>query len=225
MIGKIDASGRGAAETVEVALARLRVNAPDSFLTNVLEVVGIAFDRYVMVESPVGPLLVAFNPYGISFVTTAAAMGAKPRPFETVFRERHGRDVLRTDNGPADLARALDGGSPDALTYDLRCTTPFGRAVLAKATEIPPGHVRSYAWIARQIGRPRAIRAVASALRRNPVPVLIPCHRVIRSDGRIGQYVFGASMKRALLEHEGIDIEELVRPGAPVAGWAAPEPS
>jgi O-6-methylguanine DNA methyltransferase len=73
--------------------------------------------------------------------------------------------------------------------------------------EIPKGEVRSYGWVAREIGRPKAVRAVGSALGHNPVPVVIPCHRVVRSDGMIGNYALGAPMKRELLDTEGVDVE------------------
>jgi len=71
--------------------------------------------------------------------------------------------------------------------------------------------VRPYGWVAREIGRPRAVRAVGSALGRNPVPVLIPCHRVVRSDGHLGNYGLGVPMKRTLLDAEGVDIARLER--------------
>jgi methylated-DNA-[protein]-cysteine S-methyltransferase len=87
--------------------------------------------------------------------------------------------------------------------------------VLLKALEIPRGEIRTYGWIAAQIGHPLAVRAVGSALRKNPVPVLIPCHRVVRSDGHIGEYALGGSdAKRQILAAEGIgsdDIQRLAR--------------
>ncbi|MEO5917984.1 MAG: methylated-DNA--[protein]-cysteine S-methyltransferase, partial [Candidatus Limnocylindrales bacterium] len=68
------------------------------------------------------------------------------------------------------------------------------------------GEVRSYGWIAAEIGRPRAVRAVGTALSRNPVPLVVPCHRVVRSDGTIGQYSLGGpDAKRAVLASEGLD--------------------
>ena len=94
--------------------------------------------------------------------------------------------------------------------FDLRSVTEFERAVLLKAREIPRGEVRTYAWIAAQIGHPAAVRAVGSALRKNPVPLLIPCHRVVRSDGQIGQYALGGSdNKRTILAAEGVKVAAL----------------
>ena len=96
--------------------------------------------------------------------------------------------------------------------FDLRSVTEFERAVLSKALEIPRGEVRTYGWIAAEIGHPAAVRAVGSALRKNPVPVLIPCHRVVRSDGHIGQYALGGSdAKRLILAADGLESAEIER--------------
>ena len=78
--------------------------------------------------------------------------------------------------------------------------------------EIPRGEVRPYAWVAAELGRPLAVRAVGNAVARNPIPFVIPCHRVVRSDGRIGNYGAGGPMaKRAVLESEGMDTDEMER--------------
>jgi O-6-methylguanine DNA methyltransferase len=80
----------------------------------------------------------------------------------------------------------------------------FQRRVLLETCEIPPGETRSYAWLASRVGHPGAARAVGSALARNPLPLVVPCHRVVRADGRIGNYGCGGSAaKRALLAEEG----------------------
>jgi O-6-methylguanine DNA methyltransferase len=80
----------------------------------------------------------------------------------------------------------------------------FQRSVLLETCEIPPGETRSYEWLARRVGHPGAARAVGTALARNPLPLVVPCHRVVRSDGRIGHYGCGGpAAKRALLEEEG----------------------
>jgi len=93
---------------------------------------------------------------------------------------------------------------------DLGGLTGFERSVLVKTMEIPYGEVRPYAWVAREIGRPRAVRAVGSALAENPIPFVIPCHRVVRTDGHIGEYgAGGPEAKRAVLATEGVDPDEL----------------
>jgi methylated-DNA-[protein]-cysteine S-methyltransferase len=77
--------------------------------------------------------------------------------------------------------------------------TKFEWSVLKATLEIPLGQTRSYQWIARKIGRPKASRAVGQALRRNPYPLLIPCHRVIKSDGSLGGYAGQYSTKKQKL--------------------------
>ena len=89
-----------------------------------------------------------------------------------------------------------------SVPVDLSAVAPFQRDVLETARRIPFGEVRSYAWIARQIGHSQAVRAVGTALGRNPVPLLVPCHRVLRSDGGVGGYLFGTRVKDGLLALE-----------------------
>lgn len=186
------------------------VRAPDGLLDAVLDAVGLS-DRYIIRPSAIGDVLVSYNQRGVSTVAPVAA-GADTIKIEQEFAKRFGRP-LRADPAPAaafvrKVDRAL-AGERVKLDYDLRDVSEFGRAVLAKALEIPSGQVRPYGWIASEIGRPKAVRAVGSALGRNPVPLLIPCHRVVRTDGRIGDYAFGPPAKRALLRAEGIDPVEL----------------
>jgi O-6-methylguanine DNA methyltransferase len=97
-----------------------------------------------------------------------------------------------------------------AALLDTFPLTPFERKVLLATAAIPPGSTSTYAALAAQVGSPRAVRAVGNALARNPLPWLIPCHRVLRSDGGIGGYRFGSSLKQALLEQEGVQLR-LVR--------------
>jgi O-6-methylguanine DNA methyltransferase len=92
-----------------------------------------------------------------------------------------------------DLRRLID--SLDA--------TDFQKKVWRAALSIPRGETRSYAWIARRIGRPKAYRAVGNALNRNPLAPAVPCHRVTRKDGGIGGFARGIAMKRLLLKIEG----------------------
>ncbi|MEM2936516.1 MAG: MGMT family protein [Candidatus Bathyarchaeia archaeon] len=84
--------------------------------------------------------------------------------------------------------------------------TEFERSVLVATFEIPRGRVTTYKHIAEKVGRPRAYRAVGNALHRNPLAPIIPCHRVVKSDGSLGGYGGGAEAKRRLLEEEGIQI-------------------
>jgi O-6-methylguanine DNA methyltransferase len=88
------------------------------------------------------------------------------------------------------------------VPVDLSAAPAFQQKVLRAAQQIPFGQARPYAWIARRIGHPRAVRAVGTALGKNPVPLLVPCHRVLRSDGAVGGYIFGSAVKNRLLSLE-----------------------
>ena len=92
------------------------------------------------------------------------------------------------------------------LKIDLHGVSPFQRFVLQAAREVPRGQVATYAEIAKRIGKPKAFRAVGQALRRNPIPIVIPCHRVIASDGTLGGYggKMGSQRKITLLRLEGV---------------------
>ncbi|MDI6827269.1 MAG: methylated-DNA--[protein]-cysteine S-methyltransferase [Armatimonadota bacterium] len=85
---------------------------------------------------------------------------------------------------------------------DLSIGSDFDRLVWAATSKIGYGDVRSYAWVAEKIGKPKAYRAIGRALAKNPVPLIIPCHRVIRTNGSLGGFRYGASMKAKLLELE-----------------------
>jgi O-6-methylguanine DNA methyltransferase len=188
------------------------VRAPAAMLSGVLERVGLG-DAYASLETPIGPVFVAYNKAGVTAVMRSAAA----EEFERAYRERFGRSTRREAALPTALDRAvrrrLGGKGRSTLPIVWRGLSAFERAVLLKALEIPRGEVRPYAWVAREIGHPRAVRAVGSALKRNPVPLLIPCHRVVRSDCGVGEYVFGKEAKQAMLRAEGVDVEGLERLG------------
>jgi len=89
-----------------------------------------------------------------------------------------------------------------SVPVDLSAAPEFQKKVLAAARRIPFGEVRPYAWVAQRIGHPRAVRAVGTALGRNPVPFIVPCHRVLRTGGGLGGYLFGMDVKSRLLSLE-----------------------
>ncbi|TAK01758.1 MAG: methylated-DNA--[protein]-cysteine S-methyltransferase [Chloroflexota bacterium] len=194
---------------LEGALADLVVQAPATLATATLVAIGLE-DRYAELPSPLGSIVVAWNGRGVSAVDRAVDLEA----FEARFVEHVGRPIQRADAVPAELGRAigarLAGDRRVRVPLDLRGRTEFETAVLLKALEIPRGEVRPYGWIAAEIGRPRAVRAVGTALAHNPVPLVVPCHRVVRSDGSIGQYSLGGPVaKRTILAVEGLDPEAL----------------
>lgn len=205
-------------QRIEDYRVQTRHTAPPDFASQTLDRCGLA-DRYTTIESPIGPVYVAWNPKGVSAVRQANDAEA----FERWFRRRFSRRAMPVQDQPdiLDLVRRALGGEEVQLDIDLRHCTPFEASVLRKAREIPKGHARPYAWIAREIGNPRAVRAVGSALANNPVPLLIPCHRVVRSDYGCGDYVFGSAKKYALLTGEGLhmhEVQELARHGVRFIG-------
>lgn len=109
----------------------------------------------------------------------------------------------------SDLIRYLGGEVVDFIGYrvDLSHLTDFEQSVLCETRKIGYGSIITYSELARAIGRPKAARAVGNALRKNPVPIVIPCHRVVAQNG-IGGYVLGIDLKRRLLELEGNTIDK-----------------
>jgi O-6-methylguanine DNA methyltransferase len=202
-------------------LARLRVTAPPSVTRRARIALGLG-DAYSQVESPIGPLFVVFNGLG----NAGVALAGDPVAFERErWAETH-RQAWPVEHLPRRLAaavgRRIAGDRRIGLRLDLRGRTEFERAVWSKALQIPRGELRPYGWIAAEIGRPRAVRAVGTALGRNPVPLLVPCHRVVRSDGLIGEYSLGgATSKRTMLRSEGLDpdaCESLAQAGVRFIG-------
>lgn len=206
-------SGQPTDQQVVAGLRSLRTPAPEGMLNKVLDTLGLG-DAYVRVEGPIGPLFVAFGRDGISLVERATDAG----DFEAAFRATFGRPARRIDRAPELIERVIDQrlwgkGKPSGpLPLDLHELPDFEQQVLRKVLEIPRGEVRPYAWVAAELGRPLAVRAVGNAVARNPIPFVIPCHRVVRSDGRIGNYgAGGPTAKRAVLESEGMDTTEMER--------------
>ncbi len=181
------------------------VRAPAGFVAGVLRRVGL-LDGYALVATPLGPRFVAASEAGITTVAEVAG----DAEFVRSYRERFGRAVERRDGLAPALQAAIDGEGAHA-PVDLHACNAFQRDVLEAARAIPAGCVRPYSWIAQRIGRPRAVRAVGTALAKNPVPLVIPCHRVVRSDGSIGEYASGTENKVSLLQHEGVDLDEVRR--------------
>ncbi len=193
----------------EDVMGALLTTAPPSLAPGVLAEIGLA-DRYARIASPIGPLIVAWNGIGVSVVQAAGSDAA----FEAAHQARTGRRAIRAERLPTALDRAIQrrlaGDRRARIDLDLRGHTDFERDVWQKALEIPRGEVRPYGWVAAEIGRPKAVRAVGTALGHNPVPLIVPCHRVVRSDGMLGQYSLGGpENKRTILAAEGLDPDRL----------------
>jgi O-6-methylguanine DNA methyltransferase len=165
--------------------------------------------RYAVLETPIGSLWLAYEGDTLRMLSTGDESDFLARA-QAVLRCLPSRDPA----APSRLARrvlaAIGGKRPYEGQLDLSPLTDFQRAVLEQARRIPRGQVRSYGWIAREIGHPRAVRAVGTALARNPLPFVIPCHRVIRGDGDLGQYSGGGEgTKERILTFEGVDVSQL----------------
>jgi O-6-methylguanine DNA methyltransferase len=182
------------------------MKAPAGFAERVLASAGLT-DRYAVFETVLGAVFVAWNARGVS----AAARMPSAQEFEDWFGKEVRRPLVAGEP-PADLARqiAAELGGKRGMRFDLRGLTEFEQSVLMKARQIPRGQVRPCSWIAREIGHPRAVRAVGTALANNPIPYLIPCHRVVRSDGVIGNYGGGGpEAKKQILSLEGVTLQRL----------------
>lgn len=167
-------------------------------------------DSFFDVDSPVGPVYVVAGLAGIRFIAPAAS----PEEFARRYRERFRRllsPALGNHATSAGKVTAALAGEKVEVSLDLSWATPFQQRVLKVVRDIPLGEVRPYMWVAWEAGAPGASRAVGNVMANNPVPLLVPCHRVIRNDGRIGNYAFGAGEKVRLLREEGVSPEELVK--------------
>jgi methylated-DNA-[protein]-cysteine S-methyltransferase len=179
---------------------------------------------YVLVPSAFGALGIVWQDtqaVGTTAAVETTAAGARVQRVFLPNPQRAARDTLqvvfpgaRSHACPAISAlgeriqRFLAG---DPVCFDLgivaleRCSA-FQRQVLQAEHGIPRGWVSTYGRIARSLGTPRGARAVGRALARNPFPIIVPCHRAIRSDGHLGGFQGGLEMKRALLEMEGVEV-------------------
>lgn len=167
----------------------------------------IAYDR---LDSPVGPLFAACTSEGLC----ALSFGDRAEDAAAELADR-AEEVRRYPEALLALRRQLDeyfAGRRRVfeLEVDLRHTTGFVRAVLEETARIPHGAVRSYGEVAAAVGKPGAARAVGQALNRNPVAIVVPCHRVVGSSGDLVGFGGGLDRKRALLE-----LENVRWPGSP----------
>jgi methylated-DNA-[protein]-cysteine S-methyltransferase len=165
---------------------------------------GLLDVSYRTLDSPVGPLLLAATPAGLVRVAfdreghdaVLAGLAAQISP-----------RIMRSPRRLDDTARQLDEYFAHRrrsfdVPIDLQLAHGFRRNVLTHLRDIPYGSTETYAMVAAATGRPAAVRAVGTACAKNPLPLVVPCHRVVRSDGTIGQYGGGQAAKRQLLELE-----------------------
>jgi methylated-DNA-[protein]-cysteine S-methyltransferase len=166
---------------------------------------GLLDVAYRELATPVGSLLLAATEQGL--VRVAYEVQDHDQVLASLADTVSPR-ILRAPARLDPVARQLEeyfGGQRRRfdVPLDFRLAHGFRRSVLAHLPDIGYGHTESYAQIAAAAGSPRAVRAVGTACARNPLPVVVPCHRVIRSDGSLGQYAGGAAAKEILLHLEG----------------------
>ena len=160
---------------------------------------------YTLSDCPLGRLLVASTTKGLCMISIGKTDREMEKRLATAFP---GSARNRNDKAMSKLRRAVEdriGGK--RLEEELPLVlhgTPFQVSVWKEMLKIPAGSTRSYGEVARRIGRPKAFRAVAQACGANPVPIVVPCHRVVASGGKLGGYTGGIEKKLALLANEGV---------------------
>jgi methylated-DNA-[protein]-cysteine S-methyltransferase len=184
-------------ENAAAAANRFALRAEDEGLVDV---------AYATLDTPVGELVLAGTKGGL------VRVGLSGEPIDNVLAEL-AEDVsprilelpARLDEARRELDEYFAGRRKRfELSLDWRLVpAPFMKKVLKETARVPYGSTTTYGEVAREIGSPRAHRAAGSALGRNPIPIVVPCHRVLRSGGVIGNYGGGPEMKRYLLELEG----------------------
>ena len=160
-------------------------------------------------DSPIGPLFVAVSDQGV----VAIEFGTDEAALVSELEARHGvkaiRSMERVSGTMSQLLQYLSGDRKVfELDVDLSDSTEFQQKVLEAASAVPPGYVVTYGEIAARIGKPQSSRAVGQALARNPIPIIVPCHRVVAADGSLTGYsgAGGIDTKAHLLRLEGATI-------------------
>jgi methylated-DNA-[protein]-cysteine S-methyltransferase len=165
---------------------------------------GLLDVAYDLAETPIGTLLVATSDRGLCRIS----FDPEPEREAESLARAFGARVLRVARPVEDVRRQLDEyfagkRSEFELDVDLRPVAPFTRDVLDRLAKVPHGQVTTYGELARAAGRPRAARAVGTVMNRNPIPIVLPCHRVIGANGALVGYGGGLDRKRKLLTLEG----------------------
>ena len=160
-------------------------------------------------DSPIGPLFVAVSDQGV----VAIEFGTDEMSFVDELEARHGvkaiRSMERVSPAMSQVLQYLSGDRREfEVEVDLRDSTKFQQSVLNAASDVPPGYVVTYGEIAARIGKPQSARAVGQALAHNPIPIIVPCHRVVAADGSLTGYsgAGGIDTKAHLLRLEGATI-------------------
>jgi methylated-DNA-[protein]-cysteine S-methyltransferase len=196
--------------TLERALESTRFEGPDQplpDLTAAATAAGLLDVAYATLDSPVGKILLATTDRGL---VRLAYLDDGEDPALEDLAERISPRVLsaprRLDEPRRELDEYFAGRRQQfELALDWQLSHGFGRRVLQATARIPYGSVSSYKLVATEAGSPRGFRAAGNALGHNPLPIVVPCHRVLHSGGGLGGYTGGLERKRLLLSVEGLD--------------------
>jgi methylated-DNA-[protein]-cysteine S-methyltransferase len=160
---------------------------------------GIVDVRYDIAESPVGDLFIASTPRGLCRLSYT--IEGEDEEIARIFGARVLRSPL--DDVRRELDEYFEGRRHEFdVPVDLR-VAPFHEAVLHELAQVPYGRTATYGALAAKVGKPKAARAVGTVMNRNPIPIVLPCHRIIGANGSLTGYGGGLHVKRALLELEG----------------------
>lgn len=161
----------------------------------------VGFD---VIDSPIGPLLVAATDRGLARIFFDAEPDHHLEQLARTFGPRVLRSSPAVDAAHHQLDEYFEGSRNSfALDVDLRGAAPFARQVLDELSRVPYGQTTTYGTLAARVGAPRAARAVGTVMNRNPIPIVLPCHRVIGSNGSLTGYGGGIDVKERLLRLEG----------------------
>ena len=172
----------------------------------------MAIAYYDIAETPFGPMLVAGDGHRLAAIKFGVERRHMPEAVESLDRELHGayglvHDPKRVEALVKQLNDYLAGKRTSFdVKYDLSWMTPFRRRVMEECAKIPRGSTSTYAELARRAGNPKAFRAAGATMATNPVPIVVPCHRVLGSDGTLHGFGGGLDMKARLLALEGVTL-------------------
>lgn len=164
---------------------------------------------YSDVSTKMGRMRIACSSNGITMIDAAGrSLAAFSDDYQAQFGVRPQKGKIPDAFSHA-VMEAVAGREFEPVPLDLSGLSGFQQKVLKILQQVPRGEVRTYSWLARKAGRSRAARAVGNTMARNPIPFLVPCHRVVPAAGGIGNYGLGRRLKRELLKREGVAVDQL----------------